>query len=345
MALITFSGGINSEHRVQRWAIQLWHTHQREQFFEGDMLFGKTPNNIIQLKADFTQKAGYQMTEGLIMPFAGAGVVNDEQLEDNEEAPDFYNMTWTISQLRNAGRFAGEETQQMVEYDLPNEIKDGLGDWMTLKRDEDIFTAIAASCTKIMYVGTATSTASLASTDLATLAYFVKLHAYAKATADPKIPPLKISQINRKTVYRYVGLMHDYVGYDLRVNDTNYLTVVENADVRGNDNKVFTGALIDYQGMILYEHSSCPTATTWGAAGTVHGAESYLLGRQAVVVGVGGYKMKTGKNGYLKMVEETFDYQNQYGVAIGIIKGETKASYNSKDFSVVALRSAVTDLT
>lgn len=76
----------------------------------------------------------------------------------------------------------------------------------------------------------------------------------------------------------------------------------------------------------------------------MYGAESYLMGRQAVIVGVGGYRMSGTKNGYLKLIEKKFDYDNQYGVAIGIIKGETKSKFNSKDFSVVAYRSARTNI-
>ena len=75
----------------------------------------------------------------------------------------------------------------------------------------------------------------------------------------------------------------------------------------------------------------------------MYGAESYLLGRQAVIVGVGGYRI-SGMSAYLKYVEKRFDYQNQFGVALGIIKGEAKSIYNSKDFSVAAYRSARTNV-
>ncbi len=90
MALIQFTGGINNALRVQKWAVELWHVHQRDQFF-----YHFTSNdgmNIVQQKLEFTQKAGYQMTEGLIMPFAGDGVTGDEILEDQEESPDFYSI-------------------------------------------------------------------------------------------------------------------------------------------------------------------------------------------------------------------------------------------------------------
>lgn len=39
------------------------------------------------------------------------------------------------------------------------------------------------------------------------------------------------------------------------------------------------------------------------------------------------------------------DYENQFGIAVGIIKGEAKSVFNSKDFSVVAIRSARTNIT
>jgi len=341
MALIHFTSGINDAHRVERWAKDLWHIHQRDQFCAP--YTGEGSNNIFQLKSDFNKKAGYQMTEGLIMPFDSEGVINDELLEENEEAPDFHSMSWTISQLRNAGRFAGEETVQAVEYNLPTEIRDGLGDWMREKRDEDIFTAIASSCTKIFYVNSRASTATVVATDLMTLADWSKVHTYAKSTANPKIPPIKIAKSGQKTVYRYLGVMHDHVSYDLKVNDAVYQQVTREAARQGDSNPLFAGSLIDWDGMILHDHDNCTIFTGWGASADVYGAESYLLGKQAVIIGVGGYRTK-GKNGFLRWVEKKFDYDNQFGVAVGIIKGEAKSSFNSKDFSVVAYRSARTNV-
>ena len=341
MGLIYFTGAINNALRVQKWSKQLWHTHQRDQFWKGFQ--GQGTNNIIQLKTDFTKEAGYQMTEGLIMPFSSGGVTGDELLEENEEAPDFYSMTWTISQLRNAGRYAGEETQQQTHYDLPMEIRDGLGDWMAEIRDEDIFDVLHSSCTKIFYVNSRASTATVTATDLLTLADCSKAKTYAKSTASPLIPPLKISKINQKTVYRYLVVMHDHVSYDLVINDATYQQVTREAERRGGGNPLFAGALIDWDGMMLFDHPNVSISSGWGSGADVYGAETLLCGRQAAIVGIGGYRMK-GKNGFLKMIENKFDYDNQFGVAIGIIKGEAKSIYNSKDFSVVAIRSARTNV-
>ena len=213
--------------------------------------------------------------------------------------------TWTISQLRNAGRFAGEETQQATEYNLPMEIRDGLGQWMAVKRDQHIFDQLGSSPTKIYYVNSRAGTSTIVATDLLTLADWVKAQTYASSIADPLIPPVKISKVGMKTVYRYVGLMHDNVAYDLKVNDAAYGQAAREAGARGDKNQLFDGSLLDWQGMMLYQHPNCPLFTTWGSGSDVAGAESYLLGRQAVIVGIGGYRMEK-KNGYLKMVEKKF---------------------------------------
>lgn len=232
----------------------------------------------------------------------------------------------------------------MVNYDLPAEIRNGLGDWMKNKKDTAIFDQIASSPTKIFYVNDRTGTATVVAGDLCTLQQFVRAKTYAVSTAYPKLPPIKVANVGQKTVYRYLGLMHDHVAYDLSMNDPVYQQTVRDAGARGNDNPMFSGALIDYMGMLLHAHDNCPTSTTWGSGSNVAGAESYLLGKQAVIVGIGGYKIKD-KNGYLRLIEKRFDYENQFGVAIGIIKGEAKAVFNGKDFSVVAIRSARTNIT
>lgn len=218
-------------------------------------------------------------------------------------------MTWTISQLRNAGRFAGQETQQQVNYPLPEEIRMGLGDWMKEKRDEAIFTAIASSCTKIYYVNSRAGTSTVTATDLLTLADISKAQTYAMSTANPKIPPIKITHVAKKTVYRYLFVMHTHVAYDLKINDATYQQVTREAGRRGEtENRLFEGALIDWDGVYLFEHDNCTIAYGWGSGSDVYGAESYLIGRQACIVGIGGYRVQGMDGGYLKWVEKKFKF-------------------------------------
>lgn len=304
MGKLTFSGGINNALRVQEWGVRLYHEHQRDQFY-----YHFTSNdftNVVHENTDFTKRGGFQMTEGLMMSLIGDGVAGDGIMEDAEEAPDLYSMTWSITQIRNASRTAGEETAQQTNYKLPAELKTLLGEWLAMKRDRGISDQIGSAPTKVYYVNDRAGTSTIVAGDLCTLYQFQRAKTYAASTAYPKLPPLKIVSSNNKSEYRYMGLMHDHVAFDLQVNDPVYQQVVRDAGVRGPDNPLFTGALIDFGGMLLHKHDNCPTSTTWGAGSNIAGAESYLLGRQAVIVGIGGYNIQ-GKNGYINWVEKRFD--------------------------------------
>ena len=179
---------------------------------------------------------------------------------------------------------------------------------MPEKRDEHIFDAIAASCTKIYYVNSRANSTAVVATDLMTLNDWSRAKTYAKSTADPKIPPIKISKMNQKTIYRYVCVMHDHVQYDLRVNDATYQDAAASVGVSGlkaNSSALITGAELDWDGMSLFCHDNCTIFSGWGAATDVYGAESYLLGRQAVIVGLGGYRYENRKS-FVRMVEKRF---------------------------------------
>ena len=132
------------------------------------------------------------------------------------------------------------------------EIRRGLGEWMPEKRDEHIFDAIASSPTKIYYVNSRAGTSAVVATDLMTLNDWVRAQTYAKSSADPKLPPIKITKINQKTIYRYVIIMHDHVSYDLKVNDPVYQQAAREVyQAKGNQNPLISGALLDWQGMVL----------------------------------------------------------------------------------------------
>ena len=53
---------------------------------------------------------------------------------------------------------------------------------------------------------------------------------------------------------------------------------------------------------------------------------------------------ESGRNARSRLTGGNKTDDNQFGIAVGIIKGEAKAVFNSKDFSVVAYRSARTNI-
>ena len=159
-------------------------------------------------------------------------------------------------------------------------------------------------------------------------------------TAGPKIQPLRIDGMNY-----YVMFVHPWQAYDLKnASGSVWAQAQREAQIRGDKNGIFTGALGVWDGVILFEHEYVPTAqatkdfATSGTAvpASVTAFRSILCGRQAGV-------MAKAKNEN-EWVEEKFDYRNKTGFATGLIGGIQKTTFNSKDYGVIAVDTGATDL-
>ena len=331
-------------------AAQMW---ARKAFVEAKTnsawasLMGEGPNNIIQLDTRLTKEKGDAVNVSLVTHISGAGIGNDSTLEGNEVAPSDYSDSVLLFQIRQAIRLAGKMSEQRAHFDLRMHMKDELAYWYTRWFDSLIFKKLsgitvtdANSATlgeagttnsNIIYGGSATSTATLTTSDTLTLDLISK----AKVAA-------KTGVFGSNTIYKmrpyvvggrpyYVLWVHPYALYDLR-QTTEWQQAVREAQIRGNENQLFSGATGIWDGVIIKEHDLVQTATDGGAGGNVHYAKNLFLGLQA---------------GYLcfaqeapNWVEKTFDFGNQYAVGTGMLLGFDKLRWNSIDFSVIQIQTA-----
>ena len=286
---------------------------------------GKAP---IHRREELMKQPGDQVTVGLRMQLTGAGVTGDAALEGNEEALTFFNTAVVIDQTRHAVKLNGKMTERRVAFDLRTEAKDALKEWMGRKIDDDVFTKLDAAPTKTFFGGgNAVSTATIGPADFATLALLSKVKAYAK-TASPLLRPIKIGAQEY-----FLMVIHPHQTYDLKVNDPNYFQAQRDAQHRGDENPLFTGALGQWDNVVLRDHQSIATATTWGANGNVAGASAIFCGAQAAAICWGELPF---------WAEKAFDYQNQVGFATGAIWGTKKLTFNAKDFGSVSVKTART---
>lgn len=326
----------------KKWATDLFYQAHLDLFFA--KYIGDGPDNIIQRKKDLEKDAGDRLTYGLLMNLSGAGTVGDLMLEGNEEALVFYDDTVTIDQIRHAVRVGGRMTSQRVPYNLRTEARDALKYWMSDMIDTKIMNhldgvttetfpnvALAPSANRLMYAGTATSTATIDATMKMDLTLLDEAKVKAKM-ATPKIRPVKI-----KGQEFYVVIMGTYQARDLRrnTNTGQWMDIQKMANVRGTDNPIFSGSLGVYNGMILFEYEKMPTYTTWGAGANVGGGEAMLLGAQAAVIAYG-----KGDGESATWFEKEFDYGNKQGVSGGLVWGVKKCRFNNEDFGVIVLRTA-----
>lgn len=341
------SYAVNNALAVKLWARKLFREVLKETYWS--KFAGEGANNIIQIRPELSKGAGDQVTVGLRVQLTGDGVLGDGTLEGNEEALTTYSDALVINQLRHAVRSAGKMSEERVPFSVREEAKDGLADWWEERLDTTFFNVAAGLSrqTDTRYTGMNATTApttnrkkfvtgsadeSQTSTYTITLTQVDKLVEAAKVSS-PLVRPVRINGAPK-----YVMFVHPYQTYDIRTNtsDGQWLDL-QKAAMTGGDlskNPIYSGALGEYNGVILHESTRVPTGQNSSTAAEITTVRRAIFcGAQAVLM---GYGSEHG-GGEMSWIEELFDYKNQLGVSAGMIFGMKKAVFNSEDFGVFTL--------
>ena len=309
----------------------------------------------------------------MVLDIQSDGVVNDNQLEGNETPIETDALEIEVSQIREGIKSKGKLSEQETVIQFRATAKEQLGNWKAQKVDELCFLTMsgvaftnkldgttrsassqlpqlrfagdvsASTAKRVVYGGTATSTATLTASDTMSWTLLVKAKTLAKIK---NVKPIR----NGNKEY-YIVVMSPEQGGDLK-NDSNYRESLQRAGNRGDKNKLFTGAFADVDGLILYEHNrtystrGAASGSQWGSAGTVHGAQALLIGAQAIAYA------HIGDDDWAE--SDNTDYGNRQGVAYGCIIGLRKAIFKSiydldsagaptsQDFSIISIYTAQT---
>ena len=138
--------------------------------------------------------------------------------------------------------------------------------------------------------------------------------------------------------------------------DPDFLANIRHAGSRGGKNPIFTGAIETIDGLVIHEFRhvfntrGAPAGTSvngdhtgvpgrkWGVDGKIDGQRVLLLGAQALGLADLGTPYWN---------EDTWDYDNQHGIAVGKISGFLKPQFHSiytgdvQDFGVMAIDCAL----
>jgi N4-gp56 family major capsid protein len=305
------------------WAKKWWMEAKTESYFYENGFVGASSDNIIVEFADLEKDQGDVIYLGQIRELSGGGVANDGAMENAEEAPLTYDNSVTLTQIRNAVRTAGREMEMRPsDNGIREHAKELLRRWMAAKIDQDIFTALGASCTKILYGGDATATTDIEAGDYMTLSLISKAVTYAKKAQPRIIGP----NVKGKSMSGVIVMAPDQA-FDLSERDAAWAQAQREAQKRGDDNPIFSGALGIHKNCAIHDHTRIALAATWGGS-TLTGAQALFLGVQAGAIAYSKKKI---------WEEKTFDYQNKAGFCIGSIYGVSKSVFNSADIAVVGV--------
>lgn len=315
---------------------------------------GTDASSILVQRNELNKNKGDRVTIGLRVQLSGDGVQGDDTLEGNEEALSTYNDNLFIDQLRHAVRSAGQMSEQRVPFDVRDEALDGLADWWSNRIDTSFVNQLAGNVvqTNTRYTGNnaaitadtnhliranAGDAADLSATttnrmNLNLIDQARELAVAPTAAASRLIRPVKIMGKDY-----YAMFLHPYQVRDMRNNTTaGQWYDIQNAAMRGGkiaDNPIFTGALGEYNGVILHEWRRIPKALNNANAAVDNTRRALFCGAQAAVVAYGqGYG-----NESLEWNEALFDYGNQLGVEAGLIFGVKKLMFNGNAQGVMAV--------
>ncbi len=344
--MATTSYGVNDALAVKLWGKKLFQDALKKTYF--DRFMGKSSNSLVQLRDETSKGPGDRITVGLRMQLSGAGVQGDGTLEGNEESLTTYSDSVFIEQLRHAVRSAGKMSEQRVPFSVRDEAKAGLEDWWADRLDTWFFNqlagytaqtdtrytgnqaATAPSTNRKLFAGSTATDVGQTSSDVFNLNLIDKCVERAE-TVSPTLRPIMVGGEKK-----FVMFLHPYQVYDLRTSTSSgqWLDIQKAALAGGKDSgsPIYTGALGEYNGVVLHRASRVPQG--------VNGSSAVTTTRRAIFCGAQAALMAYGQkdqSAEMSWVEELFDYKNQLGVSAGMIAGLKKTVFNSEDFGTITV--------
>lgn len=312
---------------------QLFRDAPKNSFFNKFM--STTGSSIVHVKNELESEAGDRITFGLRMRNTGGGVSINSTLEGNEESLTTYSYNLTLTGRRFAISHDGLMSAQRVQMNLEKECMDSLTDQVTEYMDEQLFSALRTSPTAVWYNNNGTITKDtaanaksdiVASQDKITPELISGVRAWARTGGNRAQTPLSaIRDENGREAY--VLLVHPDVAFDLK-NDSTYAQANREAQIRGERNPIFTGALGVWDNVVIHEHENIHIGTDAGAGSDQPYAECYLMGQQALC-------WAFGKKG--QIIPEIRDYGKVKGYGYNLIFAAGKPNFNSLDYGSVGV--------
>lgn len=368
MSLTNFSALTTNEKTL--WAMDTWRNARNMAFIKKFM--AKGPNAMIQhiteLKKD---EKGARAVITLLADLEGDGVAGDRTLEGNEESMKSYDQVIRIDMLRHANRHEGRMADQKSVVEFRENSRDVLAYWLADRLDQLAFLTLAGiSYTKkpdgstrvgsdlpnLEYAADVSTPTTARRLRWTSAAGIITSAATSDVTTAEKPSYGMLVDIRAHLKSKYVRGMKGEGGKETYVvfmtpqgvaalkKDPDIIANLRNGMSRGTDNPLFTGAVIDVDGMSVHEFRHVPntsglaSGSKFGSGGTIEGQYMLVCGAQALGMADIGNPL---------WVEKGFDYENQQGISTGKICGFLKPKFHSiyegsvQDFGATVVYTAV----
>ena len=344
---------------VHKWSAVLFKEALADMYLS--KFIGKDDKSIIQTKSDLEKEQGDKITFALRMKLAGAGQTGDSNLEGNEEALVFHNFPVKIDLRGHSVKAAGKMTMKRTKFDIKNEAKNALADWMSEILDKDLIYALSGLANPVGTIavnspstnrkwyggqstgGVVTAVANDAAINSNTAHLFgTEVISTIKRKAELSTP--KIRPVNVAGKEYFVCYVHPYQAKALRA-EAAWQQAQREAMPSAKDNPIFSGALGIWDQVVIQKYGTLETRLGAGGstaseyfesgdncANGINVARALFCGAQAGVIAYGQYP---------GWYEKMFQYGRVPGVATDVIYGVAKTEFNSEDFGVITVDTAI----
>ena len=348
---------------VKKWSGQLFLDTLKKSYWDRKFI-GESDNHVIQRLTDLEKDAGDTIDYDLSVQLRNKPTYGDNKLEGKEEGLRFFTDSLKIDQMRHGVSAGGKMSRKRTLHNIRMIAKQRLSDYWSKFIDELIFMYLsgarginedfteettfaghaanafgAPDSAHVIYGGDATSKATIGTNDWMSKAVVEKAAVKARMmrSTDPTTANMLPVSINGEA--HYVLVMSPFQEHSLRTADTTGWMDIQKAaaTAEGKANPIFKGGLGMINNVVLHSHESVIRFNDYGGA-SVPAARALFMGRQAGVIAFG-----SSKGLRFDWSEETKDHGNEPVVAAGTILGVKKATFNGKDFGVMAIDTYAVD--
>lgn len=352
--------GVNDPQAVKKWASMMAVAINKASYFARKMTGeGRDARMPIQRIDDLESGAGDEVTVDLLMPMSMEPVIGDETLDGKEQPLKYFTDRLRIDQVRGGADLGSRMTKKRTIRDLRMDAKRVNTDWWKRLMDElyfiylsgargtggnfvwsagnpffNINTLTAPDALHQLYGGTATSKATITTADGFDLRLIDRAVARAETMGGDGSDELSMIPISIDGGEHYCALMHVFQFDSLKSNTATgqWLDIQKAAAAsQGQKNPIFEGSEGMYHSVILHKHRNVIRFSDYGVGVNLPAARALFLGSQAALVAYGSNDGGTR----FQWTEEVKDHGNQMAIGTHAVMGVKKATYKSKDGSVV----------
>lgn len=309
----------------QWWSDGLFSQAEDLTFFQG-MEGAEGSSMPIIRKDELGKGAGDMIKTDIVLALQGAGLTGDSAaslLAGNEEALKFRQLAFTVDSLQHAVRWT-KLAEKQINHNMRSTAQNQLAKWLAGKLDNQIFAELAGAGSTTMptsarwFAGTATSRDTIADTDAGgrlTLNTLTELKAFAQV--ENRIEPVRTEDGNEY----FVLVAHPYAIMSLKRDDVKWAQAQRDAQIRGDENPLFTGSAGIWDGVIIKSSNRVRRSNNvpGGTITPVPVSDNLFLGAQAMIRGYGAYPDWT---------EELFSYGQEAGIATWTLVGNKLATFD-----------------